>query len=227
MQTSPSANAGLLAQTLRESLAAQADAARAAAMTAYMRGQFAFFGVPTPLRRSLTRSWISGAAPSLALDVAEILWRSEERECQYAACDLLVRHARALPLHSAERLAALVCTKSWWDTVDPLASNVFGPLALRDVSVLAAIDGYVNHEQMWLRRVAVLHQLQYKAATDLARLQAALDANLAHPDFFIRKAMGWALRQYARTDPEWVRIYLRSRGDRVPALTRREAVKHL
>lgn len=227
MPTSFSADAARLAQALRDRLATQADAARAAAMSAYMRGQFAFLGVPTPLRRSLARSWIAEVPPSLALEVAEVLWHAEEREAQYAACDLLAGHVRALPPGCAGRLAALVCARSWWDTVDPLASNVFGSMARRDASTLAAIDGYVNHAEMWLRRVALLYQLQYKTATDLARLQAALDANLPHPDFFIRKAMGWALRQYARTDPEWVRIYLRSRGDRVPPLTRREAAKHL
>ncbi|WP_341678154.1 DNA alkylation repair protein [Niveibacterium sp. SC-1] len=216
-----------LADEARALLAQLADPQRAVAMQAYMRGLFPFFGVGTPARRAQLKPWLALVPVDAAPATAEALWRLPERECQLVACDLLARHARKLPAECMPRLARLVVTRAWWDTVDTLASKVYGPMALRHPECLAALDACVAHEDLWLRRVALIYQLSYGEATDTARLQTALDANLAHPDFFIRKAMGWALRQYARTDPDWVRDYLQSRGARVPPLTRREALRHL
>lgn len=212
-------------------LTSHADREKAMPMAAYMKQRFPFFGIPTPVRRVLTRALFAEIGrqpdPEWLMQVAEALWLCEERECQYVAADLLVKHARHLECGLEPRLAALVCTKSWWDSVDALAARVYGDLARRCPSCLPVLDRYATDENLWLRRVAILHQLHYAAGTDLDRLSAALEANLQHPDFFIRKAMGWALRQYAKTDPDWVRAWLAQRGVAVPALTRREACKHL
>lgn len=89
------------------------------------------------------------------------------------------------------------------------------------------LDGYATHEDIWLRRVAILYQLMYAGDTDRVRLAATLAANLDQTDFFIRKAMGWALRQFARTDPDWVRAWLAAHAEQVSGLTRREALKRL
>lgn len=221
----------IFARVLRDQFAAHTDAQRAAPMAAYMKHRFAFFGLPMPLRRALQKPWFVQIGPAPAADwlmeVAEALWAYPERECQYAACDLLVRHVRQLSPALEPRLAQRVQAKAWWDSVDSLASGVYGPLVARYPALAEQMSCYATADDLWLRRVAILYPLQHKAQTDIGRLAAILDANLAHPDFFIRKAMGWILRQYARTDPDWVRAYLVARGARVPALTRREALKHL
>lgn len=111
--------------------------------------------------------------------------------------------------------------------MDLLAARVFGALYRIAPELRARLDGYARHEDRWLRRVAILHQLHYGAETDRVRLAETLTANLGDGDFFVRKAMGWALRQFARTDPEWVRGWLAAHSGRVSGLTRREALKHL
>ena len=219
------------AGALRAALAAQADPARAAPMAAYMQQRFVFFGIPTPLRRALVMPLIAplGKAPEAdwLLGVAEALWQFDERECQYVAVDLLVKFAPRFEARHEPQLAALVRAKAWWDSVDLLAARVYGPLCRKAPSLLAQLDAYATSDDLWLRRVAILYPLYYAQQTDLTRLSATLVANLQHPDFFIRKAMGWALRQYARTDADWVRRWLDEQGAAVPALTRREAAKHL
>jgi len=218
------------ADGIREKLVACADPGRAPAMAAYMKLRFVFFGIPTPLRRAQLKPLFAslGRAPESAwlLAVAEALWACDERECQYAAVDLLVKFSGRIEPAQEPQVAALVVQKSWWDSIDPLATHVYADLARRAPTLLPVLDAYAQHANLWLRRVAILYQLQFGANTDLARLDTALRANLQHPDFFIRKAMGWALRQYARTDPAWVKGWLVQQGEAVPALTRREARKH-
>lgn len=216
---------------IRTCLKAQADSTRAADMSAYMKNRFAFFGIPTPKRRRAVKPLLAeiSRTPDEAwlLGVAETLWSFDERECQYVAVDLLVHHADRLDAAHEGQVARLIRTKSWWDTVDALATHVYGNLAQRSPALLPVLRAYAEHEDLWLRRVAILYQLHYDADTDCTRLAEALEANLNHPDFFIRKAMGWALRQYARTDPDWVRTWLKRHERRLAALTVREASKHL
>lgn len=227
----PPPNQITTAHALQQIFADAADPERALGMVAYMKELFPFFGIQTPQRRVLTRPWLAaiGRTPEARdlLGIAESLWKCPQRECQYAAVDMLVKHAKRFKPQHESRLAALICKKSWWDTVDLLAAHVYGKLAQDSEVVRRTLDGYAEHENLWLRRVAILYQLHYAEQTDLARLTTILEANLDHPDFFIRKAMGWALRQYARTDAGWVKRWLQAHGDAVPALTRREAGKHL
>jgi len=227
----PPPNQITTAHALQQIFADAADPERALGMVAYMKELFPFFGIQTPQRRLLTRPWLAaiGRTPEAQdlLGIAESLWKCPQRECQYAAVDMLVKHAKRFKPQHEGRLAALICKKSWWDTVDLLAAHVYGKLAQDSEAVRRTLDGYAEHENLWLRRVAILYQLHYAEQTDLERLTTILEANLDHPDFFIRKAMGWALRQYARTDADWVKRWLQAHGDAVPALTRREAGKHL
>ncbi|MEN3111200.1 DNA alkylation repair protein [Uliginosibacterium paludis] len=219
------------AARLREALSALADPQRAPAMAAYMKGHFAFFGVPMPARRAAVKPLVVALGrrpdPDWLLAVAEALWACEERECQYVAADLLVKFARLLEARHEPRLARLVQTRAWWDTVDPLASRVYGTLVRSAPALCERLDAYASHPDLWLRRVAILHQLSCADDTDRARLDAILTANLAHTDFFIRKAMGWALREFAYTDPDWVRAWLGAHADEVSGLTRREALKRI
>ncbi len=125
------------------------------------------------------------------------------------------------------RVERLIRTKSWWDTVDVLAGHVVGPLVARNPGLTATIDAWIDDADFWIVRTAILHQLGYGADTDADRLFGYVDRRCSDTEFFIRKACGWALRQYARTDPEAVRAFVLDRGDRLSGLTRREALKHL
>jgi 3-methyladenine DNA glycosylase AlkD len=125
------------------------------------------------------------------------------------------------------RLERLVRSKAWWDTVDALAAHVVGALVARHPELAATMDRWIEDDDIWIARTAILHQLAWKDRTDADRLFAYVDRRCGDRAFFIRKACGWALRQHAAVDPDAVREYVASRGDRLSGLTRREATKHL
>lgn len=208
-----------------------ADVSRAAAMRAYMRGQFEFIGIPTPLRRVATAALIrQPQAPAVLLASAEALWTMAPREFQYVAVDLLARHWRALGLAQVDDLLALARRRSWWDTVDALAGVVGDIVRAASKAGQPAqqrMDTALRDENLWIRRIAMLHQLGWRADTDVTRLFAYALQLAPEEDFFIRKAIGWALRDYARHDPAAVREFLVHSGRQLSALSIREAAKHL
>ncbi len=209
-----------------------ADAAQAVPMRAYMLDQFAFLGIrATPRRQALRglpqlKTW----SASDLLSLAEALWELPEREFQYAAVDLLAKHQRQLGMDSLPRLLQLVQHHAWWDTVDGLA-GVVGDILLRartdQGDVQRSMDVCLRDANVWIRRVAMLHQLGWKAQTDETRLLHYALALAPETEFFIRKSIGWALRDYARTRPEVVRAILSKHAEALSGLTRREAGKHL
>lgn len=228
--TAPAVEALLL--QIEAALRPLADAEQAVPMRAYMLNQFVFFGIRATARRNALRdlprqkTW---TAPDL-LALAEALWDLPEREFQYVAVDLLKKHYRQLDLDSLPRLLQLVQRQSWWDTVDGLAGVVGDILLLAHTcqcDVQRHMDTCLCHSNLWVRRVAMLHQLGWKAQTDEARLLRYALALAPETDFFIRKAIGWALRDYARIRPESVRDFLAQHAQRLSGLTRREAGKHL
>lgn len=217
--------AGALVAALGQALAPHADPARANGMAAYMHHRFPFLGVPTPVRRRATAALIKGWCGN-PLPAAQALWHCPEREFQYLACDLLERHGHDLVAADLDGLLALVVDKSWWDTVDTLAKRV-GTLVRGDPSLVSRLDCLIADDNLWLRRVALLHQLGWKAATDRDRLFAYCRQRAGDRDFFIRKAIGWALRDYAWQAPEAVRAFLAETGQELSPLSRREAAKNL
>ncbi|GIE97023.1 hypothetical protein Ari01nite_44880 [Paractinoplanes rishiriensis] len=218
----------LLLARLDSGFSTTRDPVRAEAMAAYMRGQFPFFGVPSPALRSLARTAMAGlpapTAPELA-QIADACWSRPQREFHYFACDYLRKHQRVASAGFLENARTLITTKSWWDTVDPLATRFVGDLVRRHPSLLPEIDAWSRHDNMWLVRTAILHQLHYADQTDTDRLFAYCTHQAKHQDFFVRKAIGWALRQYARTDPSAVREFVA--GTTLSPLSVREATKHL
>ena len=207
-----------------------ADAERAAAQRAYMRDQFPYIGLATPERRRLSRAVVKGTARPTSADCAALAlrcWELPEREFRYFAIDYLIANVKHCESSLLTTLRTLITTESWWDTIDPLATRVVGPLVAADPSLVATMDAWVRDENLWIARTAILHQLHYKAATNEERLFEYCSVQAAHPDFFIRKAIGWALREYAYTAPDAVRAFLdRERGNLSP-LSVREAAKHL
>jgi 3-methyladenine DNA glycosylase AlkD len=199
-------------------------------MAAYMRDQFRFLGIPKPAQQALARQVLRGLPrpqePDLAA-VARACWRCEEREYQYFACGWLRRYASGCGASFIELARALIVDKAWWDTVDTLAAHLVGPLVAHHPELVAVTDAWLADPDRWLVRTALLHQLTFKEATDAERLFRYCAAQASHPDFFVRKAIGWALREYAKTDPAAVRGFVHAHHARLAALSSREAMKNL
>ncbi|MFN8041379.1 MAG: DNA alkylation repair protein [Acidimicrobiales bacterium] len=216
---------------VRAGLAAAADPRRAPAMAAYMRDQFPFFGVTAPERRRLLRAAsaeVGPLGPDDVLAAARDLWLGDERELQYAGMDLLRAHARSLPTEALPALAWCATTKPWWDTVDDLAQHTIGALVLADRGRLRPVlDAWAAGPDLWLARTAILHQNRYRDDVDDEQLFAYCTLRAGDTDFFIRKAIGWALRERSRRNPDGVERFVHEHRDELSGLSRREALKHL
>lgn len=202
-----------------------ADPARRASMAAYMRDQFEFLGVGTPARRAATRALFQGMKTDSAdelIATAQALWHYPEREYQYAAIDLLAMHSNKLDVGHLPCLMELVQSRSWWDTVDAIASVIGKVLRYRH----DGMDDAIGDENMWVRRVALLHQLGWRDKTDAALLFSYSLQRAHEKEFFIQKAIGWALRDYARHNPQAVREFTLAEKARLSPLSYREANKH-
>lgn len=220
-------------QPLIQLLQANADAAKAAKMAAYMRDQFPFLGIQTPLRKELFKTFLAehGLPPlEMTEEVSWALWQLPEREYQYVAMSLLVKVQKKLGPEIIVHYEKLAVTKSWWDTIDGLASNFVGATLLRFPDER---DRWINQwrgsDDFWLRRIALLFQLSYKDKTDADLLFQLIKEN--GPDspfgdeFFIQKAIGWALRQYSKTDADAVVDFIRK--TELAPLSQREGLKWL
>ena len=202
-----------------------ADAERAGPMRAYMKNQFPFLGIATVARRQAV-AFLARECRDEALAVAQALWALPEREYQYVACDLLRRRIEGLTDTDFGVLRQLILDKSWWDTVDSLAVTV-GGVVKQYPHLIAQMDEWIEGDSVWIRRVALLHQLAWKSETDQERLFDYCLRRAGDTDFFIRKAIGWALRQYARENPTAVARFVRSHETQLSGLSIREAMKHL
>lgn len=203
------------------------DPVRAAAMGAYMRDQFPFLGIPSPEQKTLTREARARLATPTQTELVEAslsLWADDEREYQYAAVELLIANVGRCNAGLLPHVRQLLVTKSWWDTVDALASRVVGPLVAAFPELRTEIDAWAGSENLWLARAAILHQLGFKGRTDTDRLLGYCLQRSGDTDFFMRKAIGWALREYSKTDPDTVTRFVETNTGSLSSLTRREAL---
>ncbi|MFD8969731.1 DNA alkylation repair protein [Streptomyces sp. NPDC059568] len=224
-----SALSGTVLERLTAVYPTAADPLRAEKSVAYMKGIAPFLGIPAPRCRALARTVLEGTARPDETDCAAIAlrcWELPEREYQYFAVDYLRRYSGRCSSGFLPVVRHLVSTVPWWDTIDPLAAHVAGALVTADPALKADMDRWVDDENLWVARTALLHQLTYKAGTDAARLFDYCLRRADHPDFFIRKAIGWCLREYAKTDPAAVREFVEGARDRLSPLSIREALKH-
>jgi 3-methyladenine DNA glycosylase AlkD len=221
---------------VRAALALAGDPARAAAQQAYMKSQLPYRGITSPELRAILRPIF--ADPELQLRdraawerAVRTLWdEATHREELYAAI-ALTGHRDYRGWQDPQALTLyryLVTTGAWWDLVDEVAGNRVGPILQAHSEVVTPlVRQWSRDEDLWLRRTAIICQLGLREQTDVALLQDVIEPNLADRSFWIRKAIGWALRQYARTDPQWVLAAVTAYGDRLSGLSRREAMKHL
>lgn len=217
------------ARSLQALLSAHAHPSQAGPMKRYMRDQFDYLGIKTAELGALFEEHIGahGLPPLADLDrVLRDLWSLPEREYQYVACGLLRRLEPELPAGFITTIEYLLVTKSWWDTVDGIAAGTVGAHFKRFPGVRRRVLArWRKSENFWLRRTCILFQLGYKSGTDFALLSDIICENLGSKEFFINKAIGWALRQYTRTDPDAVRRFVAATP--LHPLSAREALKWL
>lgn len=214
-----------------EALIAHADPKRALEMKAYLRNQFEFLGIQTPTRRSIFKILPKlPKDPPLILQIANELWKKPEREFRYVACDLLRQNAQVLGLEDLPAIKKLLQQDSWWETVDSL-SGAIGDIVLKEKlnhgNSQTVMDEWVQDSDFWVRRSAMIHQLGWKEHTDIERLSQYAHQLSGESEFFIRKAIGWALRDYAKCNPAFVKSFMKKNGMLFSNLTVREATKHL
>ncbi|MET8472831.1 DNA alkylation repair protein [Streptomyces sp. NPDC006422] len=226
----PSVLADTLLARLPEVYGAAADPERAANMRAYMKDVAPFLGLASPVRRELSRTVLAGTARPDERDLTAVAlrcWALPEREYAYFAIDVLRRHVTALTSGFLPVARELITTVPWWDTVDHLAAHIVGGLVAADPALRADMDAWIEDDDLWVVRTALLHQLRHKDATDTDRLFAYCLRRSDHPDFFVRKAIGWALREYAKTDADAVRSFAAAHRDALSPLSVREALKNI
>jgi len=214
---------------VRAALRPLKDAERAAGAKAYMRDKFEYLGIGTPARRTAVAALIRGFKPAMAEELratATGLWAMHEREYQYVAADLLIRYQAALRLDDLPWLLELAQQKSWWDTVDCIVKVVGGIVRRSGAKGVRTMDRAVKHGNLWVRRIAMLHQLGWRDECDTERLFRYAEQLAAEKEFFIRKAIGWALRDYAWHNWRDVEKYLSRSERKFSGLTVREAGKN-
>jgi 3-methyladenine DNA glycosylase AlkD len=214
---------------LDEAFDAVRDPGAAVAMRAYMRDQFEFVGIQNGPRTAIAREVFADLGRPAADDLlpfAHGAWARTERDHQYVAAKLLRRHVKLLPAGAIEDLETLITTKSWWDTVDELARNVVGPLVRANPELVAVMDAWIDDDDIWLARTAILFQGTYKDATDADRLFRYCLRRAADTEFFLRKAIGWALRDHSKVDEAAVRAFVAAHDAELSGLSKREALRY-
>lgn len=200
----------------------------AKSMSAYMLNQFEYLGLKTPERRKICMKIFKESIKEEKIDQSFVhkCWENKYRELQYAALDYIRRMEKYLTDEDIPRLKELAITKSWWDTIDNL-DRIVGGIALKYPAVNRIILEWSNDENIWLRRIAIDHQLLRKERTDTELLEKIIKNNFGRTEFFINKAIGWALRDYSKTNPEWVRNFIEKNKDKMSKLSIGEGSKYI
>ena len=224
----------MLLTQLRKELRRAGDPVKAPTMRAYMKSAMPYHGVPTPLLRQVCKAMFAEVQFSTAAQWQSLIleiWRGARFREERYACLYLAGDKRARSFQTPDAMSMyeeLIVTGAWWDYVDDIASHRIGPI-LEDYPkpMRRKMLSWSRSNNLWKRRTAILCQLGFKADTDLGLLYACIEPSLDSPEFFLRKAIGWALRQYAWTDGTEIRKYVRRNRSRLSALSYREALKNI
>ena len=214
-------------EELVKELKAVAKPDDAVAMKAYMKNKFKFLGVKTPARRKLAKAFFKQQTDSVIdWNFINEAWNNPYRELQYTALDYLENRKKLFTPSDLSHLKKQAQTKSWWDTIDFL-DRLVGSIIARFPEIKEIILSWSCDEDIWLRRLAIDHQLLRKEETDTELLEIILVNNLGQTEFFINKAIGWALRDYSKTNPDWVKDFIERHQEEMAALSIREGSKYL
>ena len=215
---------------LRAALAGVSDPAKAPEMAAYTKHRFQYLGCSAGERRLAAKSLTQAAkkvGPDQLLELATALWVEPEREFHYVGMDVVRAGAKHLRLTDLPSIRGFITATPWWHTVDSLAIHTVGTMVTNHPDLVNEMDKWVESDDFWIARTALLHQLMFKDRTDANRLFTYCVMHMESTEFFLRKAIGWALRQYARTDPDAVRAFVDEHDAELSGLSKREALKHL
>lgn len=219
---------------IKKVFAANANPADRKPMEAYMRNLFDFYGIRAGKRRDISKPYIKEgkSATKIDWDFLEELFRDQMREINYLGLDILKVQAHLLEPSDFVRLVGLAEIRPWWDTIDVIDTTI-GSLSTNDPDFEIKILDLSKSDNFWLRRIAIGHQRKYKEKTKTDLLSKIIKNNLEIPcndndeKFFIEKAIGWALREYSKTNPAWVRDFLKENKNDLASLSIREASKYL
>ena len=197
-------------------------------MSKYMLNKFEYIGIKTPERRKIFKNFFKEYKNEEKIDWEFVnkCWENKHREFQYIAADYLKNMKDKLTIDDIPKFKRLILEKSWWDTIDNLDMTI-GALALKDPNVNKILLEWSLDENIWLRRIAIDHQLLRKEKTNTELLEKILKNNLGQAEFFINKAIGWALRDYSKISPEWVKNFIEKNKENMAKLSIKEASKYL
>lgn len=216
---------------ISQALQSSQDPIKAEKMAAYMKDRFPFYGVPAPQRTAILRPIWHKRKPIIKSHIVEItekLWALPQREYQMIAMELTGKCKSAYTEDNLEHISSLITQKSWWDTVDFLASTIIGHILSKDSTLAKRVaNEYMQSDNMWQQRTAILFQLKYKDTVDEELLYRLIVATKGSKEFFINKASGWALRQYSKYNPHSVGTFIASNKDWMTNLSIREGSKYL
>lgn len=218
-------------ELVRRELRAVSDSRKAVEMAQYMKSAMPFYGVQKPDRIPIFRQLSRDFAPTCQseyIKIVETLWEGDHREERYLAIDYAQKFVRFADSSSLPLFEHMIRSGAWWDFIDPIASALVGSVlrSERD-SVAAVLNKWIENEDMWIRRSAILSQLKHKTATDRTMLFEFCLTTMHEREFFIRKAIGWALREYSYSEPEAVKDFLLANKSELSPLSFREGAKHL
>ncbi len=214
-------------EALYQSFLQSANKEQAQKMSAYMRNLFPFLGIPTPKRKQLCKEFFKEAKQKkIAWDFIALCWQCPYRELQYLAIDYLSLMKEYLSIEDLPEIKKLILTKSWWDTIDGL-DRIVGNLALMYPHVNEDLLVWSVADNIWLRRIAIDHQLGRQEKTNRELLEKIIVNNFGQTEFFINKAIGWSLRDYSKTDPKWVQSFIDKYRAKLAPLSLKEASKYL
>lgn len=218
-----------MTEQIKKIFQANANTEYAEAMSRYMRYKFEYYGIKSPIRRSLQKAYLRDNKEiilPIRVEYLHQLWHEPKRELQYFAMDFMFMTKKHIQKNDLEIIEYMITHKSWWDTVDFLAGQVAGYYFKQFPETRTeATQRWICSGDMWLERSAIIHQLHYKAETDWEMLKEYILFKIDSKEFFIQKVIGWALRQYAYTEPKRVLDFVESHD--LKPLSRREAIRRI
>jgi 3-methyladenine DNA glycosylase AlkD len=222
-------NEAIALEQLREVFAQNAHPEKALGMAKYMKNLFPFVGISSPERKNMVVELRKDFKPKNAQELknwVSLLWEMPEREFQYVGMDYLQKDVNLLEIEDIAYFDFLITTKSWWDSIDLISGNYLGKFLIKYPEIFEeTVVRFSKSENMWLNRAAIVCQLGYRERTNTDLLERAIVPHLESKEFFHQKAIGWALRQYGKTNPQWVKDFVASHT--LKPLSCREALRLL